>query len=44
MSVPIEHRDFATPEPYALAPTPPSLTFKEYEALALERRCHRGEV
>ncbi len=37
MSVPIEHRDFATPEPYALAPTPPSLTFKEYEALALER-------
>ncbi len=26
-----------TPEPYVSAPTPPLLTFEEYEALAIER-------
>ncbi len=37
MSTPIEYHNSATPEPYASAPMPPLLTFKEYEALALER-------
>ncbi len=36
MSVPIEYCDSVTPEPYALAPMPPLLTFEEYEALVIE--------
>ncbi len=36
MSVPIEYCDSMTPEPYVLAPMPPSLTFEEYEALTIE--------
>ncbi len=37
MSVPIEYRDFMTTEPYVSAPMSSLLTFKEYEALAVEQ-------
>ncbi len=37
MSAPVEYHDSMTPEPYALALTPPLLTFEEYEAWELER-------
>ncbi len=37
MSVPIIYCASVTPKPYTLAPTPPSLTFEEYKALAIEQ-------
>ncbi len=36
MSAPIEYCDSVTPEPYALALTPPSLSFEDYEVLINE--------
>ncbi len=37
MSASVEYHDSMTPEPYALALTPPSLMFEEYKALELEQ-------
>ncbi len=37
MPAPLEYCDSVTPEPYVLAPTPPSLTFEEYKVLAIEQ-------
>ncbi len=37
MSAPIEYCDSMIPEPYMSASMPPSLTFEEYKALAVEQ-------
>ncbi|PBK99304.1 hypothetical protein ARMGADRAFT_1074186 [Armillaria gallica] len=37
MSVPIEYRDYVTPELYTSASTPPNLSFKDYEVWMVEQ-------